>query len=76
LKNSPVDSLLLTPTPTTASRGDDVDDPDLVPGALKYGDFWGLLSVSQAEGIQLNTAELPEAEASIRKWGVRLQTAP
>jgi len=76
LKNSPVDSLTLTPTPSTASRGDDVDDPDLVPGALKYGDFWGLLSVSQAEGIQLNTAELPEAEASIRKWGVRLQTAP
>jgi hypothetical protein len=76
LKNSPVDSLTLTPTPSTASRGDDVDDPNLVPGALKYGDFWGLLSVSQAEGIQLNTAELPEAEASIRKWGVRLQTAP
>jgi hypothetical protein len=76
MKNSPVDSLLLTPTATTASQGDDVDDPDLVPGALKYGDFWGLLSVSQANGIQLNTAKLSEADATIRQWGLRLQTTP
>jgi dienelactone hydrolase len=76
MKNSPVDSLLLTPTATTASQGDDIDDPDLVPGALKYGDFWGLLWVSQAERIQLNTKLLPEAQDAIRRWGLRLQTAP
>jgi hypothetical protein len=76
IENSPVDSLRLTPTETTASQGDDVDDPALVPGALKYGDFWGLLSVSQAEGIHLNTAKLPGSEDLIRKWNVRLSKTP
>lgn len=76
IENSPVDSLRLTPTETTASQGDDVDDPALVPGALKYGDFWGLLSVSQAEGIHLNTAKLPGSEDLIRKWNVRLLKTP